>query len=404
MDNVTHSLAGMLVADAVCVFRGEQRKEVRAAAWLVSACANNLPDLDISYSWMDGPPPLGSLLNHRGHSHTLLVALPLAWLFGVGAWRWFSRRHASAGASERRLLLALALAGPVLHLLLDFGNNYGVHPFWPFYSGWLYGDSIYIVEPLWLAILIPTLTPRLTRRWLAWLLWLVLAGLLVVAWFVPFVTAGSRASLFGGTLLAWLVARRGSERFRVVFAALGCAAVALTFALGSARAKSELEQATLSAFPALQVHDLATTPLPANPRCWEGFVAGEQGGQYRVVRATIALAPLSARDCRAGADVEPSAPVTPIERAGRGGVRFISEYRAEVSELSRLRRDDCRFRALLHFARLPYVGAGKKLAGDLRYDRKPGRDFADVELAGPTEECPRFVPGWTEPRAELFQP
>ena len=87
MDNVTHSLAGMLLADAVCALRGEERREVRAAAYLVSALANNLPDVDIVYTWLDGPKPLGSLLHHRGHSHTLVVALPAAWLLGVLAWR-----------------------------------------------------------------------------------------------------------------------------------------------------------------------------------------------------------------------------------------------------------------------------------------------------------------------------
>ena len=87
-------------------------------------------------------------------------------------------------------------------------------------------------------------------------------------------------------------------------------------------------------------------------------------------------------------------------------MRWINEYQAPIATLARLRRDDCRFRALLRFARLPYVTTTGSMAGDLRYDRQPGLDFSDVELRPPLSaaRCPRFVPGWQEPRAELFQP
>jgi inner membrane protein len=396
----------MLLADAVCVWRREERAEVRTAAALVSALANNLPDVDIVYSWMDGPKPLGSLLQHRGHTHTLLVALPLAWLLGAGMWRWFSRRQPAAFTPDRRrLLLGLALFGPLVHLLMDFGNNYGVHPFWPLYSGWLYGDRIFIVEPLWLAVLVPCLARGLTRRWLAALLWLILGAMLAVCWFVPFVGTVTRLALLATTVLSFVIAKKSSELGRVVFGSGACVSVALLFVLAGARAKSELRAAAVAAFPALSVLDIATAPLPANPACWEALLAGEQGGSYLVLRASVALPPLAATDCSAGADVEPSAPVTPLERANYHGVRWRSEYRSDVAELARLRATDCRFRALLRFARLPYLAKPPKLAGDLRYDRQPGLDFSDVQLpkiasAGP---CPRFVPGWTEPRAELFR-
>jgi hypothetical protein len=138
-------------------------------------------------------------------------------------------------------------------------------------------------------------------------------------------------------------------------------------------------------------------------------VAGEQGGEYRVIRASVALPPLGADGCAAGDDVVPSAPVERLSRATHGGVRFRSEYRAPVSELRQLAADDCQFRALLRFTRLPYVArrsASPRYAGDLRYDRAPDQDFSDVVLSAPTriESCPRFVPGWSPPRAELLQP
>lgn len=396
----------MLLAEAVCVYRAETRHEVRAAAYLVSALANNLPDIDVFYSsWLE-PRPLGSLLNHRGHTHTLLLALPLAWLLGLGVWRWFSGQNAHASARERGLFIGLSLVGVCLHLGMDFGNNYGVHPFWPFCSRWFYGDTIFIVEPLWLAIAIPIVAASLRRRWVKIALWSVLGAVLVVCWFVPFVAPASRFLVLGATALAVAVAAKTSERFRIGFALVGWVAVALVFAGCSLAAKDQLRQAVQAAFPALEVQDIAATPMPANPACWEGLVQGEQGGSYRVLRASVALKPWAARDCNAGADVEPTAPVTRLTRVDRGGVHWLTEYRADLAALRRLRRDDCRFRALLQFTRLPYVSASGTVAGDLRYDRKPGRDFSDIPLPKDPHAggCPRFLPGWVEPRARLFQP
>jgi inner membrane protein len=408
MDNVTHSLAGMLVAEAACQWHGESRARVRATTYLVSALANNLPDIDIAYSWAMGPQPLGNLLHHRGHTHTLLLALPGAWLLASRCWRWLSKREASLGTPEKRLIFGVSLLGVLMHLLMDFGNNYGVHPFWPLSARWFYGDSIFIIEPSWWAIAIPLLAAWLEKRWLKVGLCSLLLAVLLVCWFVPFVLPASRFALLGLTGTSLAVVRFGSQRQRLAYALGGCLAVAALFATGSALARAELRRATISAFPALDVRDVALTPLPANPACWEGLVAGEQGGEYRVIRASVALAPLGADGCAAGDDVVPSAPVERLSRATHGGVRFRNQYRAKLSELRQLAADDCRFRALLRFTRLPYVAlktASPRYAGDLRYDRAPDQDFSDIVLAPPTqiENCPRFVPGWTPPRAELLE-
>ena len=396
----------MLVAEAVCVARGETRKSVRAAAYLVSALANNLPDIDIVYTWITGPRPLGSLLHHRGHTHTLLFALPGAWLLALAFWRWFAPRNADASPQDRRLFVGLALAGVVLHLGLDLGNNYGVHPFWPLSSRWFYGDTIFIVEPLWWAVAIPVVAEAVQRRWLKLTLGVLLSAVLLVCWFVPFVGMTSRLSLLAVTALAFWVARNTSPQLRIRLALAAALAVPVVFALASGRTKAALREAAQAAFPALTVLDIATTPMPANPACWEGLVAGEQGGRYRVLRASVGLGPVAAGDCKAGMDVEPTAPVTVITRANHGGVRWLTAYEADVAALARLRQTDCRFRAMLRFARLPYVAASGKIAGDLRYDRGPALDFSDLPLPVGVSpgDCPRWLPGWAEPRADLFRP
>ena len=400
----------MLVAEGVCTFRREARQELRAAAYLLSALANNLPDIDVVYSaWLTGPKPLGSLLHHRGHTHTLVFALVGACALYFVALRLLSRKDFAV--DERRVLLGLCLAGPLLHLGMDLGNNYGVHPFWPLSGHWLYGDTIFIVEPLWWALTIPILAARINRRWLRLLLWVLLGTLLVICWFVPFVVPASRIVLLLVTALGIGVARFGSARACLAFAGVGCLVVALVFRLGSVRAKAALRDATEAAFPALETYDIAATPMPGNPACWEGLVVGEQGGLYRVLRAKVSLPPLELASCAAGDDVDPTAPVKRLDRPVRQGVRWINEYQADLTELRTLRQRDCRFRALLKFTRLPYAtftsgtGSFPRLlkAGDLRYDRARDQDFSDIELREAGQDaCPRFVPGWAEPRADLL--
>jgi inner membrane protein len=413
LDNVTHSLAGMLLAEVLCTARRESRPELRQAAYLLSALANNLPDIDVVYSsWLTGPRPLGSLIHHRGHTHTLLFALPAAWLLYWVSLRLWRRRERVFSTSESRVLLGLALAGPLLHLLMDLGNNYGVHPFWPLSGRWFYGDTVFIIEPLWLALTIPLIAHQLRRRWLALLLWIILGTLLVVCWFVPLVLPASRYVLVALTLAGVALTRWGTPVARVSFAVVGCLAVALVFRWGSARAQSAAHAASAASFPALAVVDIAASPMPANPACWEALLAGEQAGQYRVLRAKVALPPLSLDECPAGADNAPTAQIRRLDRPERAGVRLQSEFQMPVAELRRLREHDCRFRALLQFTRLPYaqrapgIGSGPERlqAGDLRYDRSPDRDFSDLEvpLAVPAGGCPRFVTGWREPIADML--
>ena len=51
------------------------------------------------------------------------------------------------------LFLYACLAG-LSHILLDFTNNYGVRPFWPFSEKWYSWDIVFIVEPVMLVLLI----------------------------------------------------------------------------------------------------------------------------------------------------------------------------------------------------------------------------------------------------------
>jgi inner membrane protein len=51
------------------------------------------------------------------------------------------------------LLFGFACLAGLSHILLDFTNNYGVRPFWPFSERWYSWDIVFIVEPVLLVVL-----------------------------------------------------------------------------------------------------------------------------------------------------------------------------------------------------------------------------------------------------------
>ncbi|MGZ8493955.1 MAG: metal-dependent hydrolase, partial [Gemmatirosa sp.] len=79
MDNVTHSLAGLLLAESAVQLRARRTgaapsPRFRAVAAVASMIAANLPDADLLYTGVGGDR-LTYMLHHRGHTHTVVVAL-----------------------------------------------------------------------------------------------------------------------------------------------------------------------------------------------------------------------------------------------------------------------------------------------------------------------------------------
>ena len=136
MDNVTHALAGLLVAE--CAVRLRVRHEgmdpsrpFRTVAPVSSLIAANLPDADLFYTGVGGDR-LRYMLHHRGYSHTVVAALVGAVLvYGAALFVWRRRARSGPTQADSRWLLALLVVSTLSHLMLDFTNSYGVHPFWP---------------------------------------------------------------------------------------------------------------------------------------------------------------------------------------------------------------------------------------------------------------------------------
>jgi inner membrane protein len=157
LEPVTHFLTGACLGRA-----GLNRKT--ALATLTLTLAAEAPDLDV-LSRIFGGPAFG-FAHHRGFTHSFL-GLPLDAAVVVGfvylVWRLRGRKLKDPNLPPRWGLLFLyaCLAG-LSHILLDFTNNYGVRPFWPFSEKWYSWDIVFIFEPimfgfLLLGLIVPSL-------------------------------------------------------------------------------------------------------------------------------------------------------------------------------------------------------------------------------------------------------
>ena len=147
MEPVTHFLFGACMGRA-----GLNRKT--GLATLTLTLAAEAPDLDVLGGF--GGRAFG-FAHHRGFTHSF-VGVPIDALAVLGfvylAWRCRGRKTKDPDLPPRWGLLFLyaCLAG-LSHILLDFTNNYGVRPFWPFSEKWYSWDIVFIVEPVMLALM-----------------------------------------------------------------------------------------------------------------------------------------------------------------------------------------------------------------------------------------------------------
>ncbi|MGD0345624.1 MAG: metal-dependent hydrolase [Terracidiphilus sp.] len=249
MEPVTHFLTGACIGRA-----GFNRKT--AYATLAAVLAAEAPDLDILWGFAG---PVEGLKHHRGITHTFWAVPVVAgavvgavWLFD--RWRKTRRRNAggapsfsSAAVNEKGgnapqsihwgWLYLTACIAALSHLLLDWSNNYGLRPFFPFNPRWYAGSFMFIVEPV------------------VWLL-------LFLALFMPWVLGladreiGARKQRFRGR--GW-----------AIFALSGMLVLGCWRWAEHAQALVMLSNTSISAEPALRI---AAEPYPVNPYRWHVIV------------------------------------------------------------------------------------------------------------------------------------
>ena len=179
MEPVTHFLTGAVLSRA-----GFNRRT--AYATLAMTLAAEAPDLDVLWAFRG---PVAAFQHHRGITHTFLGA-PFVALAATGTvylWHRFKTRNSAAPSTNEDapsfvssatggespsqphhpshpslkpnwfLIWLFSLIAVLSHLLLDFTNNYGLRPFFPFNPRWYSWDIVFIFEPLIFAALLAAL-------------------------------------------------------------------------------------------------------------------------------------------------------------------------------------------------------------------------------------------------------
>src|ERR1700736_940248 len=164
MEPITHLMTGACLARA-----GFNRKA--AYAGVAMTIAAELPDIDVL--WGIGGP-IAAFQHHRGWTHTFLgMPVQTAAVVGV-AWLWHrwklrtggtryevqgTRDGVKKGPAPVRwgLLFLFVLVALGSHLLLDWTNNYGLRPFFPFNPRWYSGSIVFIFEPVLFVMLLGAL-------------------------------------------------------------------------------------------------------------------------------------------------------------------------------------------------------------------------------------------------------
>ncbi|MEO8624506.1 MAG: metal-dependent hydrolase [bacterium] len=379
MENITHSLVGATLAElALPATATTAQRRIFFTAGIIAA---NLPDADLLYARITAPP-LGYLLHHRGHTHTLGGLVAQALLIGLIALLPPLRKRIGTGGTRFGLLISAALLS---HLVLDSWNSYGVHPFWPFDNRWLYGDAIYIAEP-WLWILLGVAAVMNARSRLPRVMIATLLGVLiiVVAWF-KFISIIAFASLTLFAVSMALMMTNLPRRARAM-AALATATVFVVAMFGISHVVEQRAIASIARAPGAQVVDMALSPEPANPLCWSalGVVKDERAGEYVMTRGSVALVDIA----RCGA-------------ADHGRVVWEAPVRQSLTNLRHSVRDDCRVRAWMQFGRAPAFANAQ--ITDLRFGGLDRTNFTTMLPAAPNQACPRHLTAWAYPRADLLE-
>ncbi|MBV8632658.1 MAG: metal-dependent hydrolase [Silvibacterium sp.] len=229
MDPLTHFLTGANLGRS-----GFNRKT--AYATLAMTLAAEAPDLDIFWGFRG---PLAGFEHHRGITHTFIAAPVIALVTTAVVWLVHKARRkperARPGLPPPRwtLIWVFALIAALSHILLDYTNNYGVRPFFPFNPRWYQWGIVWIVDPYLL---------------------LALIGALILPWIFGLTDReiGARRPLFRGR--AWSIAA-------LIF-------MVLSWSVRNAEKSHALELVRNSSVVAQPIEKIDAEPYPFNPFLW----------------------------------------------------------------------------------------------------------------------------------------
>ena len=397
MDNVTHAFVGAAMAE--CAVPPGASSRTRTILIVAGVVAANAPDVDLLYTGIT-EAPLGYLLHHRGHSHTL----PGLAVLGVAMWsglKLLPRAKAALQCIDRRaiLLIAAALLG---HLLMDSANSYGTHLLYPFSARWVYGDAVFVLEPwLWviLGAALASNAARLGRMLVALLALAPLAAIVSLGLLRPAVLA-AMLGVAGG--LAF-VARAWDRKKRAAVVLVAAAAIFVVMPAISRLAKGAARRALYSVDRG-ELVDIVSDVNPGVPWCW-GVLTLQKAADGRnnaliARRATLSLLPgvWPAASCASARLM--SARWTAEDAAPSDRIVWHRRWQIDLEELRTLHAGNCRVRAWLQFGRVPYVANGT--IADLRFEHPVGQNFTPMAVETGDRGCPSYVTNWELPRRDVL--
>jgi len=416
LDNLTHTLIGLIAGESVARTTHARAPglapDMRRGLFVaLAAIGGNLPDLDLLWSYRGAAhstrAKLSYVLQHRGYTHTVLGCLVLAALLYVGAELWLRYRHLVVTRRDRLELAGMSMFGTFLHLGMDFLNSYGVHPFWPVENGWFYGDSVFIVEPLYWAAtasLLFVARSMVVRVIIA----LALLAVPILSGATNLIPTGPCVGFLLLTAVLLLIGWRASARTAAIASAVAMLGVTAAFIGGGQLATRNIEAIAAADFPNDRIIDHVLSPAPLNPLCWNVLLLETNVDHYVVRRAVVSSTPvlLSANQCPTTAlDRPPTAKLAAMAAPESAAIRWQGEFAMSRTVLAQVVAGSCDAAALMRFARAPFVDGSERerVIGDMRFPGGRGGGLADIDVhtdsPGP---CPR-TPPWTPPRAELLR-
>lgn len=408
MDNVTHTIIGTLAGEVAARLAPKDRSTLpeatrRNLCVTLAAIGSNLPDADLLYSFFGGK--LNYLLHHRGHTHTILIAVLLgAATLWITRW-WLRRRGLQASSQDYAVLAAVLLFTPLLHIAMDFTNNYGVHPFWPVDNRWFYGDSVFIIEPLLWAACAPLAFIFKTHlaRFAVLLLMVAAIALCFFSGMVPQPLAVAYSLLVAAMLL---IGQRAGANVALAASVAVWLGVTAMFAITAQMARARVDAIAAQQFPDSTLVDRIVTPMPVNPTCWEVMMLSKESDRVVLRRAMLALSPawIPADRCPTRSlDIEITAPLVPVPKESTEQMKWYGQISTPLARLGEVARNNCEAAAAFRFIRMPWLANVKEglVLGDMRYDREPELGFAEIVITD-APNCPVFEPKWIEPRQDVL--
>ena len=371
MDNLTHSLAGLVLAKS-----GLER--LSPAATPLCVVVANAPDFDI-LTLVTGDRWV-YLHHHRGITHSivgllvLIVLIPgIFWAVDFAIARL---RKRPPRLRYRGLLVASFIAG-VSHPLMDWTNNYGIRPFLPWNGKWFYGDLVFIIDPfIWVVLGGAGFLLTSKSRWQV-IFWSVLA--LVLTGAVLFLPQQREAIPYIGVFrVVWVLilagiflARRArtGDRLRQSLALAACGIVIFYWAtLGVAHSlaysKAQVHARQIAALHGETVSRVAAMPTLANPFNWQCIFDTDRATyRFRIsLIGTLRSASIFQRFEKPKPNELPAVSLAAEDARAKIFLGFARFPGAQITDV------DCVTQTVVHFADLRYTEPGGERRGTFALD------------------------------------